>query len=690
MTARAWARAALCVVAAAGLGAGDARAQDDAESVIEEVYSGLAASQFSSLGSNPDALLAVAAIDAREMVRARELAEKLLRDDPSSVEGHCALGLVMAEAEGNLPGSAHYLERCLELFDAQYGWPGDGTPWFWHWTALNNLAQVKGDMGRRDEAFEIVARMESIYDEDGRYRTSWWHYRAGRYEQAKAQALEIIAEADDPEDRVYGWNVLCAVEGDLGNLTEMYDACKASIEDDRGDGFIDPVQLTNAAEAARALLLADEAEEMMLEATEHFHRRGVAIPWSELVLFYTTQARLPEAVSALREAQRWRRRQDAYVGALTWALQDVNAAHLMLVSGHADVAAQLTRRAIERTDRYGRISTHKDEREGWASLLDRAVQLTLAERLEEEASWSPWREAIPKRIEALGHRVRAWQAGRRVVANFAKDHLLRSRLIPHASGRVPMPEWLELDLVGLLGPGVIEVALRRLDVEPPPDQLDAYTMAYAAEAARVDGRPLESLDRVQLALERLPKWEMLLRARLSTTAAEAALAADNPAVAAGFYDEAWQIDPGVVRRRGLALPARFASAGGPLADEARDLLSGSPRFDASQAGFEVRVEQQGDALVACLHGPHGAVLRCADARPDPEAEESLPVRVARAFHQTAFAPRVDLTQMDIRSLDGSNVVSGGEDPQMRFVLDELIDSSARSPAASETEAVKEE
>jgi hypothetical protein len=50
----------------------------------------------------------------------------------------------------------------------------------------------------------------------------------------------------------------------------------------------------------------------------------------------------------------------------------------------------------------------------------------------------------------------------------------------------------------------------------------------------------------------------------------------------------------------------------------------------------------------------------------------LPVQLARAFHEQAFAPRVDLTQLDIRSLDGSNVVSGGDDARVRSVLDELL------------------
>jgi tetratricopeptide (TPR) repeat protein len=485
----------------------------------------------------------------------------------------------------------------------------------------------------------------------------------------------MIGDSEDPETRVQGWNVLCAVEGDERNLDAMYKACQAAIEDDRIDGDVEPIFFTNAAEAARALLLADEAEEMMLEATEHFHASSVAIPWTDLMLFYVSQARLSEAVDAMREAQRWRRRQHPYTGALTWALQDLNAAHLLLVVGRADVAAELSRRALERSDRYGRISTAQEEREGWANLFDRAAHQTLAEAYAEEASWSGWRDSVVAHGKGLGHRFRAWQAGRRFVANFADRGLLESRLIPHAPGRVSMPEWLELDLVELLGPGVVEVAMRRLGAEPPPDAMSFYVMAFAAESARVSRRHSESLDRAMLALQGLPRWEVLLRARLAAGAGASAFAQGRAGEAAQFFDLAWQNDPGVIRRLGLALPTRFAASGGPAARDALELLQGSPRFERANTGFEVRVEQQGDTLIGCLHGPHGAVLRCADARPGARSaveKDPLPVQLARAFHEQAFAPRVDLTQLDIRSLDGSNVVSGGDDARVRSVLDELL------------------
>jgi len=675
-------RRGLCACIALFLfGDGSAAAQDDDAALLDRFVSELGAEDLSLYGDNHTALLALAAVEAGEMIRAREFAENLLSENPESIEGHCILGLVMGVAEGNLSASAHYLERGLDLFEARYGTRSADTPLFWHWMALGNLAMVLGDLGRGGEAIEVASELEDIYGEDSRYHTAWVHYRARDYDEARRQAVGIISDAEDPEGRVSGWNVLCSVEGDEGNLVAMYEACNAAVESDALDGDVDPVFLSNAAESALALLYAAEAEERLLEATKYFREGTVAIPWTDLMLLYTAQARLPEAVDALRAAQRWRRRQLPYIGALNGALQDLSAAHLLLIAGRADVAARLSRRALERSDRYGRISTAQDERDGWANLFDRAAHRTLAEAYAEEASWSGWREALVARAKELGHRFNAWRAGRRFVANFAERRLLESRLLPHAPGRVPMPEWLELDQVELLGSGAVEVALRRLDARPPPDAVEAYTQAFYAECARVDGRDLESLERSMIALQGLPRWEALLRARVAAGAGASALAQGRAEEAAPFFDLAWQTDPAVIRRLGMALPARFAASGGPAASEALELIRASPRFEPAANGFEVRVEQRGDSLIGCLHGPHGEVLRCADVRPGARSaidQDPLPMQLARAFHEQAFAPRADLTQVDIRSLDGSSVVSGGGDARVRSVLDELLGSSEQA------------
>ena len=75
----------------------------------------------------------------------------------------------------------------------------------------------------------------------------------------------------------------------------------------------------------------------------------------------------------------------------------------------------------------------------------------------------------------------------------------------------------------------------------------------------------------------------------------------------------------------------------------------------------MRVEVRGDRSRAriCLRDGGGAELGCAEADASAEGEDAdeLAARLVRDFHQQAFAPRVDLSQSDVSSLDGSNRVS---------------------------------
>jgi hypothetical protein len=98
---------------------------------------------------------------------------------------------------------------------------------------------------------------------------------------------------------------------------------------------------------------------------------------------------------------------------------------------------------------------------------------------------------------------------------------------------------------------------------------------------------------------------------------------------------------------------RFEVRGGRSAEELADLLAGSPRFDVSDWGLTIRVEP----ARACMIDVSGAVIACTDARPPSGNASEVSASVARAFHEIVFAPRIDLSQTDANSLDGSNRVS---------------------------------
>lgn len=624
-----------------------------------------------AVGPEREAQLAVLALDAGRMIRARELAEQLLDRDPESIAGHCVLGQVLAIAEGNLSAAAHHLERCLEAYERRYGEPAEGDPWLWHRLALENLLAVHVDMARHEEALEYVDRLEASYGDEQRHRRGWPLFQLRRLGAAREVAEELLEEVEDPALRAIAWHTLCAVAGEEYDRETAYETCLLSLEIDREDP--DPVRFTNAAEAAKGLLRADEAERLLLEATGHFARGSVAIPWTELTYLYLEQGRLAEALAATREALAWRSRQPAWTGALNWTMQDVAAAHLLLIAGRPLLAARLSARALDQPDRGGRYSAEHAQVEGATALLDRVANRTAAELRAEEASASSGSEFLRPWLASLRHRLRAWQSGRRARAHFASRRLLESRLAPHAPGFVVVPEWLDLDLVAVLGPGVVEAALTEWSGAGGPPGGEGYRVAFAAEAAHRAGRHEQALARVETALRLLPRWETLLRARLAATGAAAARAEGEASRALELLGLAWQIDPGVIRREGLALPTRFETSGGAMAREAVRRLRRSPRLEPARAGFVVRVQQSGTELQACLEGPQGAVLRCARTRAEAgEDAGTSATRLAREFHATTFAPRVDLTQADIRSLDGSTVASGGQDAQVRIVLDHLL------------------
>ena len=62
-----------------------------------------------------------------------------------------------------------------------------------------------------------------------------------------------------------------------------------------------------------------------------------------------------------------------------------------------------------------------------------------------------------------------------------------------------------------------------------------------------------------------------------------------------------------------------------------------------------------------------------------DAGDDMARCLAGEFHDVAFAPRLDLTQADLRSLDGSPTAAGGRSSErLRSVLSDLVGESGGS------------
>lgn len=642
-----------------------------------------------------------------KLLTARRKAEELLRDQPDSIVGHYIFAQILRRAEGNLPKSMKQMGRARELYELKYKPTVNNvseTPWMLHREILYAAQTVAGELERHDYQLQLLDYHDSLYDPRLTAEHAWPLMLLGRYDEARHYA-EKAADDSDSFQRSLGRNALCAIEGEARTRTERFDACLAAYDDAAArarsdDPFANPDTITsvtvhayNAAVAAMSVLRPDEAERLAQAGATRLEFTP-ANPWRLLVRLYTDQGRMDDAVMALREMQAWRRKQPPHLRVQVRAETDVAFATVLLVAAQTQTGMSVIDRAIANPDRRGLTSSSKDQALGAHALLRRALRTTHAQIEAERATWSGTAEALKIALDASERRIQNWTDAERIrgVLN-NDDRLVSSFRVYVAGGLEPVPSWLIGDLIPILGAGVCSVALDRVRAAESDAALEPYYLAFEAEIALHRGDERAAYALATQALDTLPEFEALLRARVAAIAGELAWALAKPELALGLWATAMQRDAGVIRRRGLALPATLTvKATGPVATRLAALLESSPRFDFGQKrGFTVSIEGSGRALEVCLLEPEGGVLSCAatppEQQPSPDspgeeqtgADQAPPLQdndyaalTAEAFHARAFAMPVGLSNIDLGSLDGTATIADEANRErMQGLLDKV-------------------
>ncbi len=614
-------------------------------------------------------------VQAGRYVRARALTEEILRRDEQSYEGHCLLGIVHHRGEANLPLALYHLKKSRRLIEEDSGtYPIDEALLGWNFVALSELAAVSGSMGNHAEKVRFIYERDTIYDVRFPADLGWPLMRTRDYAAAKAAVTEALALEDQPGQVAMARTALCAIEAEQQKRVAGYEACLAAAEAERLAPQGGPTPFTNAAEAALGMLRFDEAERYILEAARRFRVGTVSNPWLDLTHLYLAEGRISEALDSIRRMFRWRRRQPAFMDQQNRAETELTSILFLLVAGHPEKAARVSARIVDRPDRTGFTSSESEQMEAGNALVDSLAQRAAAEAAAERASWSPFWEAARAELQARERRLRSWSSSRRVASLLADERILLATLRPYLAGAMETTEWVEPEICSILGPGVVAAALKAARKRETLPEAEGYFLAYEAEIAYLQGRRRRALELVDQALAALPGSEVLLMARLAARGAQAARALGEKGRAVELFDQVLQLDPGIVRRLGMALPASFESTPGPIAPKARGHLEDSPRFEETDGWFEVQVEGLADAGRACLVGPLGTVYSCAEVTLRAgETREDLARRLAEEFHATVFSPRLDLTQADLRSLDGAPTAGGGRSSErLRSVLSDLV------------------
>jgi tetratricopeptide (TPR) repeat protein len=606
--------------------------------------------------ATPDERAAWEEVEAGRFVRARELGERILTRAPNSFMGHMVLGFAQHYAESNLPRALYHLGQALTLYEQRYGdHPGPDAPWRWHAALLRELADVHGDMEHHADKLAFIAHYNELYDPDMVAERAWPLMKLGRYSEARL-AAELGLTTDRAGERVIALNALCAIEFEAGNDGSSYEACKRAIDGNSlGGSGVSAVDLTNFAEASRSMFMLDESERVSLQATEAIPS-WYGNPWMELAELYVRQGRFGEGLTALKEAPRYRLKRPPHVREADRNEMRRVLASFLLVTAKPEDAYELTGRAISAPERRAHNSRDPAQDRTVLALLDRRARRMSAELvMERAATESLWRWPLAW-LKATWLRVEARRSQALVDRLLSDDKRLVGSFRIGTSSAAIMPPWLLGEFCDVLGPGVVHEAVAKARQNDKRPGAAAYYDSVAAEVALGTGDYAHAVELAERSLAGLGPSEVLLSARVMAVAAEAARRQERMGTARSRYEAAFQRDPGVFRRMEFPVAVEIRSAGGELAEEVAGMLSRSPRFTRMDGGLTLAVQVgAGDARV-CLTADQGQQVACAEIDPKTiRSQEPFAPQVAREALKQLFSPRIDLTQMDINSLDGQNL-----------------------------------
>ena len=241
----------------------------------------------------------------------------------------------------------------------------------------------------------------------------------------------------------------------------------------------------------------------------------------------------------------------------------------------------------------------------------------------------------------------AWRSERYAASLFTRPDILLNRLRPYAPLDVHIPEWIEPDLVRMIGAGVVRRALDEALAAGAFELNTGYYHSWLAEAAAIDGDEDAVIDHGARALAELPVQEALLRARVAARMGDAHWQLGDYEIALEHFENAFRADPGISRRLGIELPVSLRVSGGGFSRELADVLRASPRFSEHENGFPL---EAGDDGAVCLRTRSGENLSCYTAPAEGPSEAS------RAFHAWAFGPGFEISKAQRSILRGSSVI----------------------------------
>ena len=601
------------------------------------------------------------ALQLRENVKARELAENWIRNEPDSPAAQFTLAEILISVEGNLPRALFHLMRAESLTDFRsLDTAFNSGQMQWHYLTLSQLSYVYQLMGNQLKSLEYLDKISDVYELDIESSRGWPLIKLKQYEAARESAQRVLDTSDNPSERARAWNTLCVVElASLAPIESTY-ACDQAI-DEKSDisnaaNDYDTVYLTNASEVALSLLQLQKAESYLDRAARVLNPDSVADPWIYKLFLTLNQGRFDEARDALDRMLIWRQQQNPLVSVMNRAEHFLVSANFLMLAGYPEDAIKLSQAALNEPDRNGSYSADDAQKDAFAALVNMvANRIEYQIQLEQLASVNFF-DSLNSRFKMGVLSFNAWQAERQAASLFANSEVLQNRLRPYAPLDVHIPEWVEPEIVNVVGTGVISAVLEESKANGAFQLNEGYYHAYSTEIASLDGNFNLTIKAANQALALLPQQEILLKARVSARLAQANWALDNHEEALRNYEDAFRKDPTITRRLETAIPVTFSNDGTDFSRTVEGYLKKSPRFIKEDNGFLLEIKTTPD-LSICLSSRTREILSCYTlAAAENQSSEWNARELSNLFHQDTFGLGYQISKTQRSILLGSSVI----------------------------------
>lgn len=603
----------------------------------------------------------LSALQSSKYVRAREQAQAILASQPHSVFGLFTMGRVYQRAETNLPRALHYMGRAEKAL-AMRGAATDGTYRHWHRKVLLAQVEILGWMDRRGAQLAVIDRHDRLYRPKMDLLRVWPLMKLHRFDEALRIARKARLSANLPK-RISGYNNLLSIEFERERPVAAYKIGReALLATDERSCVINH----NVAEAAFAVFEFVEAERLALKSIQAPIKDCPSTAHWLLANLYLLRADFSRAVAAVKEAREqpiastYREQFEMFVTA--WLTR------LLYALGQFDQSLELARRVLRAPNREGLTSYSSEMQKAVYTIDYYAVLRARIEQLAERgAARSPWRQ-VGLWFQRLRLELEAWRTRRRATKLLGRARMLSSLLRPYVK---PFPAWNASVLAEIAGSAVVRRAIDQMRSESDPGgETEGYWQAVETSLAYRDGDYAKVQQLARRCLVALPPDEALLRARVSVWGGAAAYEQGDRSAARRYFEDALYRWPTAFRVERVELPVSVTSDGDPLARRVAHKMLDSPRLrrDELDTGLAVSVARRGWALEICLTGARGRRYGCVTSKVSRDSDDDRTVSAAiDRFHDTVFAPLIDLTQQDISSLDGS-AVRGRADEVLREVF----------------------